>query len=336
VLGRSRVIAIAVAVAALGFAAPLTAGPPKAHLALAQLSGTAGCLADPAGEGNAEGCAKGKALNSATEIALTSDATNAYVTTDNSLVTVARDKSTGELSEPGCISNDTGDGRVGTSGICSDGDALRGGKDVAVSPDGAWVYATALISSSLDVFARDSKGTLRQSACVEEFVVAGHCQDAVGIEGSRGLTVSPDGKSVYVLGGVDPERETSRNAGTIALFKPDGSGGVQQTQCVSDDGSNGACVLSPGLSMPVGADVSPDGKNLYVVGADSLLIFERNTTTGTLTPAGCMLENPPGGGPCSDMPSVFFAHDVAVSPDGRSVYTAGVDGIREFNRKDDG
>jgi DNA-binding beta-propeller fold protein YncE len=96
----------------------------------------------------------------------------------------------------GCVSDD------GTSGTCRDGKELTTPQEVAVSPDGQSVYVDAVQSNAVDVFKRDTTtGALTQlsrlAGCVSEDGSGGVCRDGKALGQPDGVTVSPDGKSVY-------------------------------------------------------------------------------------------------------------------------------------------
>jgi DNA-binding beta-propeller fold protein YncE len=91
---------------------------------------------------------------------------------------------------------------TGTNGTCRDGKALTTPQEVAVSPDGQSVYADAVQSNAIDVFARNTtSGALTQLAgqagCVSETGTNGTCRDGKALGLPDGVTVSPDGENVY-------------------------------------------------------------------------------------------------------------------------------------------
>jgi DNA-binding beta-propeller fold protein YncE len=94
---------------------------------------------------------------------------------------------------------------------------------------------------------------------------------------------------------------------------------------VSDNGSGGSCADLPGapLNAPVGIALSPDGKTVYVAGANDVTVLDRNSK-GQLSYAGCVSDDG-SGGLCADAPGTPLtgAVTVAVSPDGKSLYAGG-------------
>ena len=84
-----------------------------------------------------------------------------------------------------------------------------------------------------------------------------------------------------------------------------------------------------GIDFPSGVAVSPDGKHVYVAGEfdDSVAVFTRDLATGALTFASRVTD---GLGGVSGLSLVLA---VTVSPDGKHVYTAALDGfVAAFSR----
>ena len=143
-----------------------------------------------------------------------------------------------------------------------------------------------------------------------------------GLDDPAGVVVSPDGRSVYA---------TATTSHAIVRFVRDtATGALTPAGCIQHPLFNGcgAGNTAPGLGGAGVLVVSPDGGSVYVVGSQSNAIvrFDRDTTTGALTPTGCIEKT--GGSECpagNTTPGLDGVSVVAVSPDGRSVYaTAGI------------
>jgi DNA-binding beta-propeller fold protein YncE len=109
--------------------------------------------------------------------------------------------------------------------------------------------------------------------------------------------------------------------------------------CVSVDGSGGLCAATQNqaLSFATADAVSPDGKSVYEVSqAGAITVFKR-AAEGQISYDGCV-SNDGTGGKCTDLPGepLNAAKGLAVSPDGRSVYTVGEGVVTVFDRGPDG
>jgi DNA-binding beta-propeller fold protein YncE len=167
-----------------------------ATAALTQKAGTAGCVSD---DGTGGACQDGTALVGAFSVAAGPDGKSVYVAsaTLDAVAVFDRDPATGALTQKpgtaGCVSE------TGTGGDCQDGTALDSAVAVAASPDGKSVYVASADSDAVAVFDRDATGALAQKpglACVSESGT-GACQDGTALDGAIGVTVSPDGTSLY-------------------------------------------------------------------------------------------------------------------------------------------
>ena len=246
------------------------------------------------------------------------------------LVTATALAVTGDLSQPappaGCVS-ETG------AGPCVDGHGVSNARDVTVSPDGKSVYVASYDSDAVARFNRDpTTGSISQPAgtagCVSE-TGAGPCADGHALDGPASVAVSADGKSVYVATVVsDAVVRFVRNTTTGAISQPAGTAG-----CMSQTGA-GPCAGGHALANPTSVAVSQDGKSVYVASFDAVARLNRNPTTGAISQpsgtAGCI-----GGdraGPCADGHGLEFPNEVAVSPDGKSVYVASINAVARLNR----
>ncbi len=233
--------------------------------------------------------------------AVSPDGANVYVAAhdENVLLALARDRTSGGLTY--------------LEGYHSDGDLqrLRQVRDVAVSPDGANVYAIGYLDDSVVSFARDvPTGTL---VCLGVLRNGGA---VAGLDGPQSLTVSPDGNYVYVAsqgGGVEPDPGTDG----VAIFSrtpPSGTLAFVDAVTWAELGCTSA------LSGSYAVAISPDGLNAYVAGYEgsSLTAFARDPSTGGLDLLEVYGDPETSGGT-----GLLGASDVVVSPDGRHVYVAG-------------
>jgi DNA-binding beta-propeller fold protein YncE len=357
--GRALDSAIAIAVSADGRSVYVLSERPSNGVAifdrnpvsgvLTQKEGAAGCILEPEnGRRGLEGCRKGRSLAEPADIAISPDGKNVYVAVYGyeGVVVFDRDTRTGALTQKrgkaGCISPIEGCGRAR---------ALEGARGIAISPDGRNVYLTA---SGVTIFDRNRKtGTLRQKKGAEGCIVdpesesfSEGCQRGRGLGGAFDIAVSPNGRSVYAVGGgavaiLDRDRRTG------ALRQKRGGAG-----CIRPGGTKG-CRAGRDLSGAKAIAVSPDGASVYVsykrfarIGSNALLTFSRNLATGALTAkpgeAGCIVGTPEPETEsevaaiegCQKGRALNGARGVIVSPDGRSVYVTSVisAGVAIFDR----
>jgi 6-phosphogluconolactonase (cycloisomerase 2 family) len=228
------------------------------------------------------------------------DGLHAYAAGFNAVNVYARNAATGELT---FVESQTD----GVGGV----DGLLGTAAVAVSPDGAHVYAVSASDNAVAAFSRNATTGALTFVEAEFDGVAG----VDGLDGAYRITVSPDGAHVYVLSlGDDAVAVFSRNAGTGALTfveaEFDDIGGVTN------------------MEDPYSVVVSPDGAHVYVASSqeDAVLVFSRNAGTGALTLASMVVDGI-GGVDGLNAPTI-----VAVSSDGAHVYVGGFEGLTVFSR----
>jgi DNA-binding beta-propeller fold protein YncE len=212
---------------------------------------------------------------------------------------------------------------------------------VAVSPDGRNVYVAAAFSSAVAVFDRDPNGELTQKGgmlgCVSEGGALG-CAPGVAMNGVSAVTVSPDGKNVYLVARVDDSVVIlDRNIDTGVLTQKNGIDG-----CVSETGTAGDCVNGVALDSSNDSEssivVSADGRNVYVTSSvsDAVAVFDRNLSTGVLTQKAGLLacvSLDGTGGACTQGVALNGAQAVAITPDGESVYVvSSIGAVAAFDR----
>ncbi|MBI1878840.1 MAG: beta-propeller fold lactonase family protein [Chloroflexi bacterium] len=179
---------------------------------------------------------------------------------------------------------------------------LNSPQSIAISPDGLHVYVANQFSSTVLVFSRSATTGVLTFVEVERDGVGG----VDGLAGAVYVTVSPDGKSVYVAGQSDNAVAVfSRNATTGALTF------VEMQK-------NGVGMVT-GISSVIALAVSPDNKHLYTASflGNSVAVFSRNTTTGALTFVEAKQDNVGG------VDGLGGANSVTVSPDNNHVYVPG-------------
>jgi DNA-binding beta-propeller fold protein YncE len=296
-----------------------------------------------------DGCAFGRALYGPGGMAISPDGRHVYVaaTGEGAIVVLARNRATGELlslaHQDACIHSVQIDdeGQAGVPADCRAGVAIAAPTAVAVSPDGKNVYAASFGSNALSVFARDaSTGRLRQvtgrGACVSEDGTAGlygqpgNCTDGRNLTGAFGVTVSPDGKNVYLATGFDIRHNDFDPFATsgVAIFARNATTGrlrqlPGRTGCVSQSGSAGLCTDGRALEGAQSLTVSADGRNVYVAGAanDAIAIFARDAAGRLRQLAGregCVSEG--GSQGCRQATGLDGVSAIAVPRDGRHVY----------------
>jgi 6-phosphogluconolactonase (cycloisomerase 2 family) len=226
-------------------------------------------------------------------VAVAPDGAHVYTGGPGALGIFARDAGTGSLTPAGEV-------REGVGGVTGLGLV----EQIALSPDGANLYAASADESSVAVFARDAgTGAL---AFVEAQVdgVGG----ADGLAGARGVAVSPDGQFVYASGADD---------GAVGIFARDPGTGALTFVTTASHPENGR----PGRLV-----VAPDGLSAYEAGPDfgCLVVFDRDPVSGLLAP---------GVSRCEPGPGIHRGvNDVLVGPDGRHVYAPERSGLAVFAR----
>lgn len=169
---------------------------------LTQLAGPAGCVT----EAITLGCATGPSLvrsfeparNGGNQVAVSPDGHNVYLAARYGIAAFARDRRTGALTQlagaDACIAQSP-------QTACSRGRALRSIEGLAISPDGANVYAASYTSRAVAELRRTATGALRQPAgnagCVSGDGADG-CARARAIGAATGIAIDPAGRTVYV------------------------------------------------------------------------------------------------------------------------------------------
>jgi 6-phosphogluconolactonase (cycloisomerase 2 family) len=290
-----------------------------------------GCVHDK-GPGSDACSKKADGLNGVAQLAPSPKGDSLYATGDleSAVVWLKRSKSSGKLTPKDCVEDHHGD-----AGCSQEEQGLGETQDVAVSPDGKSVYAVGRADDAVVRFKRKASGALKGKGCIRDDDHGDSICDSESpaLGGAKAVTVSPDGRSVYVAAEFEGLSVFKRNKKTGALTPK---------QCVvdNDDLSDAGCDGVDGISSPQDLVVSKNGKNLYVAGGgnDAVVAFDRNKNTGKLTFVGCIQDNDSGTDSCaSSANGLDNVTALALSPDQKSLYaTAGNDdAISRFTRDTD-
>jgi 6-phosphogluconolactonase (cycloisomerase 2 family) len=301
---------------------PVAVADAAAPAGLTQLGGAAGCLVQPTRDAlefedlDVRGCTRTRGTIEASSLVLSPDGRDVYVAAPGSgaVASFRRDQDTGALTQTGCASYDGTSGYDGTEGSCVDGDALTGANSVAVTPDGAYVYAASYVSGGIAIFKRDpATGQLRQSGCVRTIST---CMRVNALGGAIALAVSPDGRHLYVV---------AEGADAVSVFERNKTNGsVRQLQCISDDGTDRLCENGNGLRGADAVIASADGRHVYVAAGDAnaVLTFARDRTTGKLRQMGCAMDSAPRRGSCTRVRALEYPVGLTLTRDGRTLFAA--------------
>ncbi len=235
------------------------------------------------------------ALGQPRSLAVSNDGRHVYVAGSfgDSLTVLARNTDTGKLSYVATYFDNDGV------------DGLDDVHTVTISPDGRNVYVAGEADNTIGVFSRNAvTGELTFLQALRDGDRQGS-KTIDGLEIPRSMTVSPDGKHVYVV---------SRGDGAIAVFQRASTDGRLTFQQFLKEGVNQA----DGLSFPTSVTVSPDGKFVYVAAKqdDAISVYSRNAGTGRLTLVELVRDGQNG------VDGLAAVRCVKISPDGKRAYAA--------------
>jgi cysteine-rich repeat protein len=249
-------------------------------------------------ETQSDGVGGVSALGGPESVIVSPDGQNVYVggKGSSSVVIFSRDATTGRLTFVGSQQNDV-------DGV----QCLQAPRQVVLSPDGLFLYATALDgpqeTGTIAVFARDTgSGRLTYIECIRN-----GDSGVTGLSYPGAVTISADGHHLYVA---------SRGGDAVLTFSRDPARGMLTFTDIVHDGG-----IVDGVQTPAGIAIDPLGDYIYVAGhADAAVsVFRRNPATGVL---GFLEVQRVDDAVYGDV--LYSANGLAVSPDGARVYaTAG-------------
>jgi 6-phosphogluconolactonase (cycloisomerase 2 family) len=224
--------------------------------------------------------------------------TGVGVTSDGQVIAYQRDPATGNLTLVGNtqLPNAAAEGVVG--------------RDLALPPDGNFIYVADNAVGGVSVFSRNAT-----TEAVSPVGTGGNLNGAVAV------AISPDGNFVYEAG--EPSSSSSLNSAIGVLSRNTSNGGLTPVSEVQN-GSGGVFGLSDIWSLAV----SPDGQCLYATSrADNTLgYFSRNPGTGALTFGGVVTEGTGG------VSGLAGAREVTTYGDDIYVASSGDNGVAVFDR----
>lgn len=266
------------------------------------------------------GCVSGLAVVTPDVVIVSPDGNNVYLGSffGNAVAAFARNPATGALTQlagsAGCIAE-------ATPG-CTTGIALGAIEGLAISPNGANVYAAAAVSNALTTLSRDpSTGALSQASsgsCIVQSTLTG-CTVGRQLGGPNAVAVSPNGTGVYVTSFLSNSVTSfARNTSSGALAQLEGAGG-----CLIFLRSAG-CSFGRALAAPEGLALSPNGKNVYIAsiksGAINVLNRGKAGAVGQKPgTAGCVAARSLSD--CTAGRAMKGVSSIALSPDGRYLYS---------------
>jgi DNA-binding beta-propeller fold protein YncE len=233
---------------------------------LRQLGGTAGCLL---AAGHPAGCAhQSKVVPEV--LAVSADGRNVYAVTNwnehGALLVFRRDRTSGALTQEGCIANPA----LELSG-CTAAASLVGPfcYSVALSRDGRNLYVGSC--GDITVFSRNAAGGLTQTACIDANGPPGHqCRGNTGTTPQTSIVLSPDGRNLYFAFNLGRYLGRKTQPGGITVFARAKNGALTRlggaAGCLTETGSHGSCTKARGLETASELALSPDGRNLYSSG----------------------------------------------------------------------
>ncbi len=337
----------------LALLAMLIAVPARASAApgdLSMLPGTDGCYAavgvTPFGAATGA-CATTRAFEKVDNATMAPDGKTVYLATNDRrnprLDLLRRDPETGALESmpgrAGCWDSSRSAGECSSLGTDLN-PRYTGWSEMLVA--GNFLYVASggpYQASGIEILRIAEDGTLSEAGCVREYA-SGGCDVVPGITGITAMAASPDGKQLYVLSGREDMVTVSRDPQT-GLLSPPPPGGCRSVSGDYPFNDSLSCPARRGSVVQVQKLVpSSDGKHVYAVGLQGILVFERDATTGTLSqvagPAGCITENERTGSGCTVDSGAGGSEDAVLAPGGGQLLAPDrYSGLRVYDRDAD-
>ncbi len=191
-------------------------------------------------------------------------------------------------------------------------DGLDGAYALAISPDGATLYAAGYYDDAIAIFSRSiDTGQISYTGMVKDGSGSANLLDGV-----NSLAISPDGKNLYAASRLDD---------SVTMFSRDAATGqLTVIDAIGDSPAGG-----DGLDGARAVAASPDGSYVAVASQfdNTLVIFNRNPATGALALAQVFRDGINAG-------TLSVADALSISPDSSSIYVSGYgdNGVSVFQR----
>ena len=261
-----------------------------------------------------------------------------FGSSENFIQVFTRNTETGALTAGGCFTRPSTMSAEQNSG-CATAPGLNNLISLELSPDAEQknLYVTGRgpqfnsVGGDLAVFDRNAAtGVLTQSGCFQWGAVTEACATARGIHFAEELTVSPDGKNVYVASRSGELAIFNRDLASGDLTQPGGTAG-----CLRHDGGDGCASVPLMGSGMVDATLTPDGAQMYLVSqANELILSFTRDAAGGLTQLACYSQTARSG--CAEGQRIVGPLEVTVAPDAKTVYVGGDRILSAFARNSAG
>ena len=291
--------------------------------ALSQADDASACVAHTDVGGDcSDGHNPSEHADSAHAIALSGDHLFAAGVLNGVISVFSRDLISGGLTEASCIS-EAGKDADGLA-TCTTYGFIDSPQSVAVSPDGAFLYASGNGDPGLTAFSVSAGGTLAPLGNLKDCyrpVPVLNCTAARFTENIYDIALSPDGGSLYAVNhDADAVIAFARDASTGGLSPIGGPAGCVVNASVGDPMN--PCTRVHGMNGPASVEVSPDGRFVTVGAWDNAgIAVLRRAPDGSLSQAGCVNEFSVDG--CGPSRSTRGVYRTLFSPDSGTLIAAG-------------
>jgi DNA-binding beta-propeller fold protein YncE len=177
----------------------------------------------------------------------------------------------------------------------------------------------ARLVACIAILASLSLGTASAASAAQGSLQFLEQRTETGLDGARGVAVSPDGANVYVAG---------QDADAVVSYSRAADGKLSPLGCVEDDGAPvGTTCAASSDGLNSARFIAVYGNHVYVTGGDddAVSVFTRGAG-GALVPSSCVEGTGGSSATCTDLASAVNVLDgaegITVSPNGAQVYVA--------------